>query len=753
LSKIAVDGDIPGLGDTVNDLVAAVANGTAALPEDGAVFTPLETADGTQFDADDAPVTDPNVGTTFTLTNALGENVMGTNANDTFNGVFETGATTNSTVNIGDTIDGGLGMDTLNILGTGAGAALPGGFATKNVEKIFITNGGAIANVDATTMVGAEQIWLVNNATSVAVNGLTATQTVGVKGDTGATTVTGNFGAGTVANLALDGAKGTAALTSTDTSDKGTLNVSGSSLVTAGVAQTVTINGTAVANSSALNVTAADKLKVDITAGTEVLTTKVMGAGNADLGTLGAKNKTLDASGNTGGVTATGVAATQEVTGGSGKDAFTAGGNLNDKGFINTGAEADTVDLAANNVASGAKVDLGEGDDSIIGTGAIDKGSTIDGGAGTDTLGLQLVGATNIGAFANFERFDVKGLNKTLDLDILASKNTVTEIIGSGAAAGASTLTNLGDGVGFRATSEMGTNDITLTQKTAGALTVTLDADTTGTAENDDSTDVVATNATSLKAVFDTASVFVQTAANKNDQNIDLTGTKATTLEIVSGGTNATNQLDYTGGDDATGGKGDLLTKVTITGDQALTFNHTVVDATEVTEIDASAHTGGLTTSLVGVKATGTVKLGSGDDVITAQAGAANDAAAIAAHIKLSGLEKGTAEDLTTATGHDSIIITGGIQAADDVAGTANASVVNGLITFKGAGPATLTEAVAFAQALIDVNEVAVFEYVGKSYIYSEGGTDGDGTDVVIELDQVGLQGIDTSAANTLYVF
>ena len=53
LAKIAVDSDIGGLGDTVNDLVAAVANGTAALPEDGDVFTPLETADGTGFDVDD----------------------------------------------------------------------------------------------------------------------------------------------------------------------------------------------------------------------------------------------------------------------------------------------------------------------------------------------------------------------------------------------------------------------------------------------------------------------------------------------------------------------------------------------------------------------------------------------------------------------------------------------------------------------------------------------------------------------------
>lgn len=65
LAKIAVDSDIGGLGDTINDLVAAVADGTAALPEDGAAFTPLETADGTVYDGDDV---NPNA---FTLTNGI----------------------------------------------------------------------------------------------------------------------------------------------------------------------------------------------------------------------------------------------------------------------------------------------------------------------------------------------------------------------------------------------------------------------------------------------------------------------------------------------------------------------------------------------------------------------------------------------------------------------------------------------------------------------------------------------------------
>jgi len=52
LLKILVTEDA-GLGDAVNDLRAAIDDGSAVLPTDGAVFTPIETADGTHFDQDD----------------------------------------------------------------------------------------------------------------------------------------------------------------------------------------------------------------------------------------------------------------------------------------------------------------------------------------------------------------------------------------------------------------------------------------------------------------------------------------------------------------------------------------------------------------------------------------------------------------------------------------------------------------------------------------------------------------------------
>lgn len=53
LLKIAVTGDY-GIGNSVNDLLKAVAAGSSAIPISGSTLTPIETADGNAFDTDDA---------------------------------------------------------------------------------------------------------------------------------------------------------------------------------------------------------------------------------------------------------------------------------------------------------------------------------------------------------------------------------------------------------------------------------------------------------------------------------------------------------------------------------------------------------------------------------------------------------------------------------------------------------------------------------------------------------------------------
>lgn len=53
LMKIATDQNI-GIGNAIRDLLQAVAAGSDFVPVNGTVFTPIETADGTAFDGDDA---------------------------------------------------------------------------------------------------------------------------------------------------------------------------------------------------------------------------------------------------------------------------------------------------------------------------------------------------------------------------------------------------------------------------------------------------------------------------------------------------------------------------------------------------------------------------------------------------------------------------------------------------------------------------------------------------------------------------
>ena len=57
---------------------------------------------------------------------------------------------------------------------------------------------------------------------------------------------------------------------------------------------------------------------------------------------------------------------------------------------------------------------------------------------------------------------------------------------------------------------------------------------------------------------------------------------------------------------------------------------------------------------------------------------------------------------------------------------------------------------------MIGANEAVVFEYVGNSYIYAEGATNGGADDVLIKLTGVtGLAGLDdvNGAGTNLYVF
>lgn len=506
--------------------------------------------------------------------------------------------------------------------------------------------------------------------------------------------------------------------------------------------KTVTVNSTGV---NQLALTAADATAI-----------KATGAGNVTLALTAGAALSFDGSAATGDIALSGFAATTtDIKTGAGKDSFTT--NQTAKSAFDTGAGNDTVTVGSA-LAAGTTVKLGAGDDKLLfSAGGSVANSTatattvVDGGDGSDTLALALVGAANVGVFQNFEVFDVVGManGSILDLDILAAKNTVTGLTGSGALGGAAVeVLNIGAGINFTAVKDMGTtNQLTLTQKTAGALTVTLDADSTSTtAYNDSGVDVIAKNATSLKAVFDVNSAKEQTVgagATQNDQTIELTGTKATTLEVVSGGTNAINNLTYKIGAAATTADG-LLTTATVSGSQALNldFDTTLIaggtsNLNKLATVDAAALTGNLTFSLDDLANGGTVKLGSGTDLITATtASTASLIAGTSANIEaIQGFSKSTsATDVNAIKLADKLDLGAPATIGTEATASPNLDVAKGVVTFVGAGPTTLEQAVGYVDAAATaVGSAVAFEYVGNTYIFQQGAV----TDIVVKLTGV----------------
>lgn len=684
----------------------------------------------------------PVVGKTVNLTKGM-DILVGTSANDTFNAfAFDVAnaSAAQETFQGVDTIDGGAGNDVLNI-SIGAGnenAGLLG--SSTNVESIVINASAAAAGVavDAARFAGATGISQIGKAG--AVTNLAVGTTAGFNGvAAGALSVTGTAAATsvavsmanvgeaatlTVAGAALTGA--TVAGTRSDTNADGTtdkLNLTFTAgkdvqaiTLNAGVATTLTV-GNAAGSAKFVNSVDLSASTAGVTYNAAAAVTTIKGGAGADALTTNVATVAADT-----GVTAV----TATVEGGAGGDTINVTTTGNGLTTIDAGAGDDKV--IVNSRGSGKlTVNMGDGADSFSTTGGAVVGAAdaIDAGAGTDTLLLSLVGSANIGAFSNFEGFDAVGLNKTLDVDILATKNTVTEFVASGNV-GVAKLDNVGAGVGVRATGSMTGSVLEVNQKTAGALTVTVDADEAG--KGNDAAELpvasIKTNATSVKAVFDTAYV-ADTAAEKllafnadNYTALTLDVASATAVEVVSGGANATNALTLT--------NAAKVAAVTVSGAQALHFV-SAAGAAKLTSIDASAATGGLRASTDLMADGGAIKLGSGVDIITVGAGS------VAAGIEsLVGFEKtaaaavGTDATAAAAAQADADVLSFGAAGtvATDVT-IATGKVAKGVLTFTGAGPADLAAAIAIADAAAEtLGEVVVFEYLGNSYVFQQGAAD-----------------------------
>lgn len=298
-----------------------------------------------------------NAGTSFNLTNAVGESATGGSGDDTITAVFATGATTDSTLNIGDNIDGGSGNDTLNLIEGAAGGVIPGGATIKNVETV---------NVDVT--VGAPAAAVLNSASYTGVTKLVQTITNG-----------GAFNNMTVGTGVTAGVKGTgvdattsaAALTITAAATQTALNidfngVKGGATVVAGAAlATLNLSGSLTSTQDVLTGAAGTVKTINLA---------MTSAANFDLSAYTAAT-TVDGSASTGALTLANTAQTAltSLKGGSGNDALTVTFGLNTATAlaVDSGAGTDTVTVSANaTTVTGSTVALGAGKD-VLKLGAV----------------------------------------------------------------------------------------------------------------------------------------------------------------------------------------------------------------------------------------------------------------------------------------------------------------------------------------------------------------------------------------------
>ncbi|GAB2948949.1 hypothetical protein GCM10027182_16530 [Aquaspirillum soli] len=336
-------------------------------------------------------------------------------------------ATAASTYQVSDVLDGVGGTDTLSLLVAGANSTIAltqtlGSIS--NVETLSVKNlstgtaNGVTFNAAAVTGLATVQ----NNASTgaVAVTGVQSNAAVTVTSSNAATSVT--YADGKVTGGVTINVNNAGTATAVQTTTLATASA-------AGTATSATINATG-SNFVTLAGGVSDATSIGAANGIKTLT--VTGTGSLNLtdtsalvngSTLEADLTTLDASTNSGGVTATvsNTAATGvTVKGGSGADVITVGGAL----------------------AAGANITLGAGNDKLLGTGSIaastaSKTTVVDGGDGIDSLSSGLVNAGNAAMFKNFENLSIA--NSTgLDASLITG---ITGLTLDGAAS--ATLTGL----------------------------------------------------------------------------------------------------------------------------------------------------------------------------------------------------------------------------------------------------------------------------------------------------------------------
>ena len=456
---------------------------------------------------------DGGTGETFTLTADI-ETLTGTAGNDTFRGTINNdGVDNDSTVQTGDIINGGAGMDKLEITVAADQGTAPL-LELNSVEQVFIRqlDGLGPNDIDAALWTGVQQIWSNKSLEDLGVDNVTAAVTIGMV-DTKA-----DFDV-TYENDALGSDEATQAFALTNV---GSANVRPVLQVNLGGSDEITTVSFAVTGENIVEYEDDD----------DSTTLIVTGTGSLDIYQDAEFDNvtTADFSGNSGGVTVELEHEDMVVTGGSGDDVLT---------ITNSVILTDKAGIA-----------LGAGDDSLLSVGSVGVGTdaVLDGGAGTDTISSLLLEVGNQANIQNWEILDIAGESRTVDASLF-TKSSFQSLALSAATVGATAVTKLsGTSVVLDVAGTAAINNvtgITATLATAtgtsdtGEINFNNDGDVTLAAFNTAGLETIAISSNGENAADDNEITVLNTTDNVLT-TITITGDKEFKLGDVNTNTSAT---------------------------------------------------------------------------------------------------------------------------------------------------------------------------------------------------------------------
>jgi Ca2+-binding RTX toxin-like protein len=479
---------------------------------------------------------------------------------------------TGSTAAADDTIVGGAGTLTINLIGA--------------LSDTFTVNDTGTATTDVLNIVNAAAQTNIGGTQSIVIGGY---ETVNINAS----------GSVDAADLIFN-----AITLAADTGGTSTLNFTGSNSVTVqGVITAGVINASAMTGSLVMNVAAASVTSITGGSAGDALrgdaSSTISGGAGDDLIDGGLGNDVLN--GDAGDDAITGGGGNDILAGGDGDDTLTGNAN-NDSVFGGNGD--DTIDVAAGNdsvdagvgndtITAGAGTDnitAGDGDDRVVMANQLSAVDVVSGGAGNDTLVISgSVAAADASQTTGFEVIELDTAG-TQSLYNFATGNSITTAVianngtntFSDAAAGTNSLvlaSSTAGSITFGRLFDTAADSLTITREAGvagasliGALSVdneeTVTIDTTTTTGNFNTTGLVASDLTSL-TITGSGVVGIVTAAGlgTTDRTITVNASSSTgTVTFnASGNVDTGVALSFTGAstvaNTVTGGAGaDTLT-------------------------------------------------------------------------------------------------------------------------------------------------------------------------------------------------